>query len=159
MNLERVITTVRIGVTAQHLLSGNHYWSAFQTSSAPNRAKRAGENDKTRSIATAAHFGPRTTTMALPRSATTPHSAATLVRERTTRSVSCTPEKKDFRDGKPTLAYAKTMPKTFASMTNDQILHFAELGIPEACRECIVRDIMAVDQVEYDEVGQTLCYS
>ena len=38
--------------------------------------------------------------------------------------------------------------------TNDQILHFAELGIPEACRECIIRDVMTVDQIEYDEV----CY-
>ena len=59
----------------------------------------------------------------------------------------------DFRDGKPTLAYVKRIPKTFASMTNDQVLHFAEMGIPEACRECVVRDIMDVDQVEYDEVS------
>jgi hypothetical protein len=57
-----------------------------------------------------------------------------------------------FRDGKPTLEYAMTLPKTFASMTNEQVLHFAELSIPEACRECVVRDIMSVDRVEYDEV-------
>ena len=62
------------------------------------------------------------------------------------------PESEQFRDGKPTLAYANEMPKTFASMTNEQVLHFAELGIPEACRECIVRDVMVVDQVEYEEV-------
>jgi hypothetical protein len=37
-------------------------------------------------------------------------------------------------------------------MTNEQVLHFAELSIPEACRECVVRDIMSVDRVEYDEV-------
>jgi len=36
-------------------------------------------------------------------------------------------------------------------MTNDQCLHFAELQIPEACRECIVRDVMVVDGIEYDE--------
>eukprot|EP00580_Thalassiosira_gravida_P003444 CAMPEP_0201621948 /NCGR_PEP_ID=MMETSP0492-20130828/47154_1 /ASSEMBLY_ACC=CAM_ASM_000837 /TAXON_ID=420259 /ORGANISM="Thalassiosira gravida, Strain GMp14c1" /LENGTH=503 /DNA_ID=CAMNT_0048091519 /DNA_START=173 /DNA_END=1686 /DNA_ORIENTATION=- len=54
-------------------------------------------------------------------------------------------------DGKPTLEYVKGMPKTFASMTNEQILLFAELEIPEACRECIVRDVMVVDNVEYDE--------
>merc|ERR1719291_1012796 len=36
-------------------------------------------------------------------------------------------------------------------MSNDQILHFAELQVPEACRECIVRDIMVVDGIEYDE--------
>lgn len=57
-----------------------------------------------------------------------------------------------FRNGKPTLAYAKLLPKSYSSMTNDQVLHFAELGVMEACRECIVRDIMVVDQVEYDEV-------
>ncbi|KAL3762586.1 hypothetical protein ACHAW5_003202 [Stephanodiscus triporus] len=56
-----------------------------------------------------------------------------------------------FRDGKPTLEYARTLPKTFATMTNKQVLHFAELSVPEACRECVVRDIMSVDQVEYDE--------
>jgi hypothetical protein len=57
-----------------------------------------------------------------------------------------------FHNGKPTLAYARTLPKTFATMTNDQVIHFGELGLPEACRECIVRDIMMVDGVEYDEV-------
>ena len=56
-----------------------------------------------------------------------------------------------FKDGKPTLQYARALPKTFASMTNEQILQFAEMQIPEACRECIVRDIMAVDQIEYDD--------
>ena len=61
------------------------------------------------------------------------------------------PESANFRDGKPTLEYAKLLPKTFASMTNDQVLHFAELKIPEACRECIVRNVMDVDQIEYDE--------
>ena len=56
-----------------------------------------------------------------------------------------------FKDGKPTLQYAKKLPKTFASMTNEQVLQFAETEIPEACRECIVRDIMAVDHIEYDD--------
>lgn len=62
-----------------------------------------------------------------------------------------------FHNGKPTLAYARTLPKTFATMTNEQVIHFGELGVPEACRECIVRDIMMVDGVEYDEVCS--CYS
>lgn len=68
-----------------------------------------------------------------------------------TRSMAGAPESQPFRDGKPTLEYAKKLSKTFASMTNEQVLHFAELRIPEACRECIVRDVMSVDQVEYDE--------
>ena len=37
-------------------------------------------------------------------------------------------------------------------MSNEQILHFAHMEVPEACRECIIRDVMMVDQVEYDEV-------
>jgi len=57
----------------------------------------------------------------------------------------------NFRNGKPTLEYARTLPKTFASMTNEQVLHFAMQEIPEACRECVVRDIMVVDNIEYDE--------
>jgi hypothetical protein len=56
-----------------------------------------------------------------------------------------------FKGGKPTLLYAKALPKTFASMTNEQVMQFAEMKIPEACRECIVRDIMVVDQIEYDD--------
>ena len=36
-------------------------------------------------------------------------------------------------------------------MTNEQVLQFAEMEIPEACRECIIRDIMVVDQIEYDD--------
>jgi hypothetical protein len=37
-------------------------------------------------------------------------------------------------------------------MSNEQILHFAHMEVPEACRECIIRDVMTVDQIEYDEV-------
>lgn len=70
------------------------------------------------------------------------------------RSISSSPASPpdgSFKDGKPTLQYAKALPKTFASMTNDQILQFSEMGVPEACRECIIRDVMAVDSIEYDE--------
>mmetsp|Transcript_8513 Transcript_8513/g.17819 ORF Transcript_8513/g.17819 Transcript_8513/m.17819 type:complete len:313 (-) Transcript_8513:337-1275(-) len=56
-----------------------------------------------------------------------------------------------FCDGKPTLEYAETMSKTFASMTNEQVMAFAMLDVPEACRECVIRDIMAVDKINYDE--------
>lgn len=62
-------------------------------------------------------------------------------------------KQQQFRNGKPTLEYAKTLPSTFASMTNEQVLQFSEIGlVPEACRECIVRDVMVVDQIDYDEV-------
>ena len=82
--------------------------------------------------------------------------ATTSIIAQATRSMAGVPDSDNFRDGKPTLAYAKKLTKTFSSMTNDQVLHFAELGIPEACRECIVRDVMSVDQIEYDEVCVSL---
>jgi len=59
----------------------------------------------------------------------------------------------EFIHGKPTLKYATKLRKTWASMSNEQILHFAHLKVPEACRECVIRDIMMVDQIEYDEVS------
>jgi hypothetical protein len=58
----------------------------------------------------------------------------------------------EFRNGKPTLKYASSLNKTWASMSNEQILHFAHMEVPEACRECVIRDVMMVDQIEYDEV-------
>mmetsp|Transcript_3789 Transcript_3789/g.8346 ORF Transcript_3789/g.8346 Transcript_3789/m.8346 type:complete len:314 (+) Transcript_3789:138-1079(+) len=61
------------------------------------------------------------------------------------------PDDDMFVDGKPTLKYATTMRKSYASLTNEQILHFAAFKIPEACRECVIRDVMMVDQIEYDE--------
>lgn len=30
------------------------------------------------------------------------------------------------------------------------------MEVPEACRECIIRDVMMVDQIEYDEVSLRL---
>ncbi|KAL7523018.1 hypothetical protein ACHAWF_000320 [Thalassiosira exigua] len=41
-------------------------------------------------------------------------------------------------------AYAKKMSKTSVSMTNEQVLQFAEYGIPKVCRECVVRDAMVI---------------
>jgi hypothetical protein len=60
---------------------------------------------------------------------------------------------KEFNEGKPTLKYASMLTKSWASMSNEQILHFAHMDVPEACRECIIRDVMMVDQIEYDEVS------
>lgn len=93
-------------------------------------------------------------------STTNQYQNALLIAQTSTRSMASLPtseggDEQQFRDGKPTLAYAKKLPKTFASMTNEQVLQFAEMGIPEACRECIVRDVMVVDQVEYDEAMKT----
>ena len=29
------------------------------------------------------------------------------------------------------------------------------MDVPEACRECVIRDVMVVDQIDYDEVRMT----
>lgn len=79
-------------------------------------------------------------------------SIGSIIHQQTMRSMAgLSPSNGQFINGKPTLEYAKKLPKTFASMTNEQIMQFAELGIPEACRECVIRDVMVVDQIEYDE--------
>lgn len=79
-------------------------------------------------------------------------SIGSIIHQQTMRSMAgLSPSDNQFINGKPTLEYAKKLPKTFASMTNEQVMQFAELGIPEACRECVIRDVMVVDQIEYDE--------
>jgi hypothetical protein len=75
------------------------------------------------------------------------------VQLRALSSPSFKPPDDGFVDGKPTLKYASSLNKTWASMSNEQILHFAHEGVPEACRECIIRDVMMVDQIAYDEVS------
>jgi len=172
-----VQSRTRIGVAAsQYLALGNHYGSAVHTisSSAPTRPQ-AGHGENTRYITTAAQPVAWKATMAKQFSSSSANGArpwissspAAAFLAQTTRTLST--EGGDFRDSTlppgtlggcgvsrvPTLAYAQKMPKTFPAMTNDQVLHFAELGIPEACRECIVRDIMVVDQVEHEEAMET----
>lgn len=144
------------------LLPGN--LRGLQTLSTPT-SKRGNGNDKENAIhiapvvggqwkvpsaipcATSVHFSSLSATPKMTSSLSYQNSAKFIAQ--TTRSMTGLPQ--SHRDGKPTLEYAKKMPKTFATKTNEQILLFAELGIPEACRECIVRDVMAVDNVGYDE--------
>jgi len=161
-------STVRIGANfsrQQPFASGN--LRAFQTLSTP-KTSSSDSNESKSSHATPAIGGQWRMTNAvqsaptvhysslsaiaanLSSSASYSHPNCTTFIAQTTRSMTgSAPE--THRDGKPTVEYVKKMPKTFATMTNEQILHFAELEIPEACRECIVRDVMAVDNIEYDE--------
>mmetsp|Transcript_28947 Transcript_28947/g.61155 ORF Transcript_28947/g.61155 Transcript_28947/m.61155 type:complete len:283 (-) Transcript_28947:171-1019(-) len=125
---------LRIGALSSRQLTNS--LRAFQTLSPPTKPSDEKKNDSRAALAIASK-AKWNATYAI---------ASKFVAQ--SRSMSTTP---DFRDGKPTLEYAKKLPKTFASMTNEQILTFAEMGIPEACRECIVRDVMVVDQIEYDE--------
>mmetsp|Transcript_23626 Transcript_23626/g.51160 ORF Transcript_23626/g.51160 Transcript_23626/m.51160 type:complete len:313 (-) Transcript_23626:678-1616(-) len=151
-----------------HLLTGNNL-RAFQTLSAHTKPTPSDIENRNKSalLATSAVARQWSTTsptqtaanlrvsslstVAKLLSSSPPYLSAARPITLTTRSMAGAPDSQNFRDGKPTLNYVKKLPKTYASMTNDQILHFAELGIPEACRECIVRDVMMVDQVEYDE--------
>lgn len=55
-----------------------------------------------------------------------------------------------FDDGKPSLAYAKAMPKGFSAMRHEQILQLCAEKNQGALREALIRNIMSVDDVEYD---------
>ena len=55
-----------------------------------------------------------------------------------------------FEDGKPSLAYAKAMPKGFSFMRHEQILQLCAEKNQGAIREALIRNIMSVDEVEYD---------
>uniref|UniRef100_A0A6U3SST2 Uncharacterized protein n=1 Tax=Ditylum brightwellii TaxID=49249 RepID=A0A6U3SST2_9STRA len=63
------------------------------------------------------------------------------------------PEEGDprFTNNQPTLEYAKCMPICFSSMRHEQILQLSADGVPEARAEALVRNIMAVDEIEYEE--------
>jgi len=57
-----------------------------------------------------------------------------------------------FRDGKPTLEYVTAiMPRSYAAMKHEQIIQLSAEGIKDAIIEQLVRNIMAVDQIEYDD--------
>lgn len=59
-----------------------------------------------------------------------------------------------FCKEKPTLKYAKAMPRTFSAMNHEQILQLCVEGRYEARREALVRNIMAVDDIEHEEACQ-----
>lgn len=56
-----------------------------------------------------------------------------------------------FSDFKPTLEYAKGLPKRFSAMRHEQILQLCVEGSHEARREALIRDVMSVDEIEYDD--------
>mmetsp|Transcript_890 Transcript_890/g.1588 ORF Transcript_890/g.1588 Transcript_890/m.1588 type:complete len:240 (-) Transcript_890:79-798(-) len=57
---------------------------------------------------------------------------------------------------KPTIAMAKECPREFYEMGNDMIIRLAAEGVFEAIQERLVRDIMAVDEIEYDEAREVM---
>lgn len=54
------------------------------------------------------------------------------------------------KDNRPTLEYAKAMPRNYSAMNHEQILQLCAEGKYEARREALIRNIMAIDEVEYD---------
>jgi len=65
-------------------------------------------------------------------------------------------DNKDFVDGKPTIEYVKQMRTSYSEMTNQDILHLSSEGDHNACKESLLRNIMAVDSINYDDAKQIL---
>lgn len=59
-----------------------------------------------------------------------------------------------FEDNKPTIAYSKTLPRTFSQMRHEQIIQLCVEGSHEARREALIRNVMAVDNSDYDAATQ-----
>jgi len=59
----------------------------------------------------------------------------------------------NFINEKPTLAYAKIMPSKYSSMKHEQILQLCVEGSQPARREALIRNIMAVDSIEYSDAA------
>eukprot|EP00008_Paramoeba_atlantica_P011338 CAMPEP_0201492328 /NCGR_PEP_ID=MMETSP0151_2-20130828/32660_1 /ASSEMBLY_ACC=CAM_ASM_000257 /TAXON_ID=200890 /ORGANISM="Paramoeba atlantica, Strain 621/1 / CCAP 1560/9" /LENGTH=213 /DNA_ID=CAMNT_0047879073 /DNA_START=186 /DNA_END=828 /DNA_ORIENTATION=+ len=56
---------------------------------------------------------------------------------------------------KPSIAEAKAMPKDYSSMSNDCVLLMATHGDQNAKEERLRREIMAVDEVDYEKASET----
>jgi len=56
-----------------------------------------------------------------------------------------------FQSDKPTIEYAKGMPRKFSAMRHEQILQLCVEGSYEARREALIRNVMAVDTIAYDD--------
>eukprot|EP00554_Chaetoceros_debilis_P007710 CAMPEP_0194077882 /NCGR_PEP_ID=MMETSP0149-20130528/4426_1 /TAXON_ID=122233 /ORGANISM="Chaetoceros debilis, Strain MM31A-1" /LENGTH=257 /DNA_ID=CAMNT_0038759031 /DNA_START=193 /DNA_END=966 /DNA_ORIENTATION=+ len=61
-----------------------------------------------------------------------------------------------FKDSKPTVAYAKGMPRSFSAMRHEQILQLCVEGSHQARREALVRNVMTVDNVEQDDAAKVV---
>lgn len=57
---------------------------------------------------------------------------------------------------KPSIEEARAMPKEFHEYSNDVLILMAVDGVYGACRERVVRDVMAVDNVSWDEAQATM---
>merc|ERR1719382_2243454 len=58
--------------------------------------------------------------------------------------------------GKPTLEMARAMPVTTCHFSNDTLIVLSQRGDHEACTERLVRHIMVVDGMEWDDANKTM---
>jgi len=61
-----------------------------------------------------------------------------------------------FNDSKPTIAYARSIPSDYSAMRHEQILQLAVEGDFGARQQALIRNIMGVDDIEYDEAEKIL---
>ena len=64
----------------------------------------------------------------------------------------------DFVNGKPSLVYARKAMQfhSFSTMPHEQIILLSAEGVGGARREALIRNVMAVDNVEYDDASETV---
>lgn len=62
----------------------------------------------------------------------------------------------NFQNHKPTIAYAQRMPHDFSEMRHEVILQLCVEGVYDARREALIRNVMAVDSIEYDEASHVV---
>lgn len=55
-----------------------------------------------------------------------------------------------FENNKPTLDYAKAMPRDFSGMPHEVILQLCVEGVYEARKEALIRNVMTIDSIDYD---------
>jgi len=56
-----------------------------------------------------------------------------------------------FQENKPTIEYAKALPQSFSVMRHEQIIQLCVEGSYEARREALIRNVMSIDDIEYEE--------
>mmetsp|Transcript_14610 Transcript_14610/g.42036 ORF Transcript_14610/g.42036 Transcript_14610/m.42036 type:complete len:264 (-) Transcript_14610:5762-6553(-) len=64
----------------------------------------------------------------------------------------------DFINGKPSLVYARKAMQfhSFSTMPHEQIILLSAEGVGGARREALIRNVMAVDNVEYEDATETV---
>lgn len=84
---------------------------------------------------------------------TEPNTKDSVVEKKESRA--SVPSYDSFVDGKPTIEYAKKMRLAHHNLSNTDIIHLSSEGCREARKEILIRNIMAVDSIPYDDALNT----